>query len=451
MALTIEQCLHAEPLTSKQLQDKTGLSQTVVARQLRELGGRIIKVSNGRPPVYALTTNAFGADDNLLICMVDAYGHNTAVATLRPLAHGGFFVEERIGMPPLLLGEGKNGVYEDLPYFLYDLRPQGFLGRQIAAGLSKQSDDFPLNPERWNANHIGRYLVSNGDDLPGNLKFGQQAYNRVPRKLVATTPDDYPSLAESVLAGEIPGSSAGGEQPKFTTYCGVQSAHVIVKFSPKGDDPIARRWKDILITEHYASEALREVGFAAAAETQLIEREGRLFLESQRFDRSGKGGRLSMLSLQSIDAEFTGLGEDWVSVISALHQAKLVSAQHTIATTYLSLFGLLINNTDMHLGNLSLGIDGDVFRLLPVYDMCCMGFAPKAGEVLPFQLSLPSESRLKVPIEDINEVLELALSTAGIFGNSIAADTRISPEFKDFLTNGNPFNQITHLLEPYLK
>ncbi|MDQ7058008.1 MAG: type II toxin-antitoxin system HipA family toxin YjjJ [Ghiorsea sp.] len=451
MALTIEQCLHAQPLSSKQLQDKTGLSQTVVARQLRELGKRIIKVSNGRPPLYALTANAFGADDNLLICMVDAYGHNTAVATLRPLAHGGFFVEERIGMPSLLLGEGKNGIYEDLPYFLYDLRPQGFLGRQIATGLAKQSDDFPQNPERWNANHIGRYLVSNGDDLPGNLKFGQQAYHRVPRKIAATTPDDYPALADSVLAGEIPGSSAGGEQPKFTTYCGVQSAHVIVKFSPKGDDPIARRWKDILITEHHAAEALREVGVAAAAETQLIEKEGRLFLESQRFDRSGKGGRLSMLSLQSIDAEFVGLGEGWSHVASSLYKEGLISHQHANEVDYLSLFGLMINNTDMHLGNLSLGIDGDVFRLLPVYDMCSMGFAPKAGEATPFQFSLPSESQLNLSSLNINDTLEAALASAVIFWETIAADPRISPEFKSFLAKNNPLNQMIHLLEPYLK
>ncbi|MDQ6976667.1 MAG: HipA domain-containing protein, partial [Ghiorsea sp.] len=286
---------------------------------------------------------------------------------------------------------------------------------------------------------------------PGNLKFGQQAYHRVPRKIAATTPDDYPALANSVLAGEIPGSSAGGEQPKFTTYCGVQSAHVIVKFSPKGDDPIARRWKDILITEHHAAETLREAGIAAAAATQLIEKEGRLFLESQRFDRSGKDGRLSMLSLQSIGAEFVGFGEGWFPVISALYKANLISAQHVSETLYLSLFGLMINNTDMHLGNLSLGIDGDVFRLLPVYDMCSMGFAPKAGEATPFQFSLPSESQLKLSSLNINNTLKAALATAVIFWETIAADPRISPEFKSFLAKDNPLNQIKQALKSHLK
>jgi len=338
------------------------------------------------------------------------------------------YVQERVGLPSLLLGEAGNGVYEDLPYFLDDLRPQGFLGRQIASELSKQSDDFPPSPERWNAQHIGRYLISNGDDLPGNLKFGRQAYNRVRRKLVGVTSDDYPELAESVIAGDIPGSSAGGEQPKFTAYSSKQSAHVIVKFSPKGNDPVARRWKDILITEYHAAQTLLEVEFAAA-ETRLIEKGGRLFLESHRFDRSGQHGRMSMLSLQNIDAEFTGLGEGWVSVVLALHKKGLVSAQHVKEVNFLWLFGRFINNSDMHLGNLSFGIDGDVFRLLPTYDMCCMGFAPKAGEVPPFQFSLPDLENLHF----VGTYLPSSKELACIFWKKVALDTRISSEFKVFL------------------
>ncbi|MFO7885191.1 MAG: hypothetical protein R6U68_10240, partial [Desulfobacteraceae bacterium] len=54
-------------------------------------------------------------------------------------------------------------------------------------------------------------------------------------------------------------------------------------------------------------------------------------------------------------------------------------------TRELQYFGRLINNTDMHSGNLSLSMNGDKFHLLPVYDMCSMGFAPKSGEVLPFE------------------------------------------------------------------
>ncbi len=450
MRPTVEQCLHIEPLTSKQLQDKTRLSQTVVARRLRELGNRIIKVSNGRPPVYALTTHAFGADDNLLICMVDAYGHTTTIAILRPLAHGGFFVQAHsVDMSPLLLGEKGNGVYDDLPYFLYDLKPQGFLGRQIAIKLSKQSDMFPSNPAYWNANHIGRYLLSNGDDLPGNLIFGQQASLRLPRKLHETTPDDYPALAEDALAGEMTGSSAGGEQPKFTTYCGIQSAHVLVKFSPKGDDAIARRWKDILITEYIATQVLNHsqstLSRPKAAITQLFKKEGRFFLESQRFDRIGKQGRMSMLSMQSIDAEFAGLGEGWIPVAIALHQKGLINSQSVGEIALLWAFGHFIYNTDMHLGNLSFAIDGNTFRLLPIYDMCSMRFAPKVGEAPPYQLHTINSSGLLSALQALPHaewVIDEAYKLAQIFWRNVKNDKRISRELKSFLDKHHPLEGV---------
>lgn len=431
MGLSIADYLRRGPATSKEIQVETGFSQAAVSRQLKGLGNSVIRIPGERPPRYAMTRNAFGGDDRLPLYMVDAHGNNTSVAVLRPLAHGGFFVQARTGMPSVLLGEGKKGYYEDLPYFLDDLKPQGFLGRQIAVEIASQSDDFPSDLRDWNASHIGRYLVSNGDDLPGNFKFGQQAHLRVRRQPTPVTIESYSQLAESVMAGVIPGSSAGGEQPKFTAFCGDRSAHVIVKFSPSGEGEVAKRWKDILISEFHATEAIHSKNFPAA-ETKLIEMDGRLFLESQRFDRVGEYGRMPMISLLNVDAEFTGIGSNWPKVMTALHKQSLVSWQHLYDATYLWAFGRLINNTDMHLGNLSLGIDGNVFRLLPVYDMCSMGFAPKSGEVSPYMFNVPElDGSLEI---DLNSVKEMAHS----FWERVAGDPRISDEMKSFLEHGNP-------------
>lgn len=380
-----------------------------------------------------MTRNAFGGDDKLPLFMVDAYGNNTDVAHLRPLAHGGFFVEPLTGMPAILLGERGDGLYDDLPFFLDYLRPQGFLGRQIATELASRSEDFPNDPRNWSLDQVGRYLVSDGDDLPGNLIFGQQVYLRIRWKPIITTTEDYPALADSVMSGVIPGSSAGGEQPKFTAFNGYRSAHVIVKFSPQGDDAFARRWRDILITEFHAMSILRRNGLSAA-ETQLIEKGGRLFLESQRFDRVGMYGRLSMISLQSVDAEFTGLGNNWPQVMSVLHEKKRVSSQHLFDTERLWCFGRLINNTDMHLGNLSLAIEGNVFRILPVYDMCSMGFAPRSGELMPYSFTPPE---IKSVILDHHSLMEVK-RMAHKFWQKVAADKRISNEFRAFLERGNP-------------
>ena len=437
MPLSIRECLERGLATSKDLQEQTGLSQTAVARQLRLMGDSVIKLQVGRPPRYALTRDAFGGNDKLPLSMVDAHGNTVLAAYIRPLVHGGFFVEPVTGMPPLLLGECKTGLYDDLPYFLLDLSPQGFLGRQIAEEMASQDGDFPTDPRRWNTNHIGRYLVSNGDDLPGNFKFGEQALLRLRRKPLLTSVDDYPALADSVMSGVIPGSSAGGEQPKFTAFCADRFAHVIVKFSPKGDNDVARRWRDILITEYHATQAIHGDENFPASETRLIEIDGRLFLESQRFDRSGEYGRMSMISLQAIDAEFTGLGGSWPQVMNALLKKDLVSWQQVFDAEYLWLFGRLINNTDMHLGNLSLAIEGNVFRLLPIYDMCSMGFAPKSGgEVLPYAFVPPKIKGINIADDVIPGIKEMAHD----FWERVASDERISPELKDFLERGNPID-----------
>ena len=436
MPLTISNYLERGPATSKEIQAATGLSQSAVARQLRNLGDHIIKMQNGRSLRYAATCNAFGGNDKLPLSIVNAHGNTVLAAYLRPLIHGGFFVEAATGTPPLLLGVNKNGLYDDLPFFLFDLSPQGFLGRQIAEEMASQSDDFPTDPRRWNTNHIGRYLVSNGDNLPGNFKFGEQALLRVRRKPVITSDKDYPALADSVMSGVIPGSSAGGEQPKFTAFSGNSSSHVIVKFSPQGNNDVARRWRDILISEYHATKAIHGRNFPAA-ETRLIEMDSRLFLESRRFDRSGEYGRMSMISLQSIDAEFTGLGSSWPQVLDALLKKKLVSWQHVFDAEYLWCFGRLINNTDMHLGNLSLAIEGSMFRLLPLYDMCSMGFAPKSGgEVPPYSFVPPEPKRVNIKEDTFGSIKIMARD----FWERVASDERISDEFKNFLGHGNPID-----------
>lgn len=437
MALTINEYLARGPATSKDIQSATGLNQTAVSRQIRGMADTVVILPKTRPPKYSLTRNAFGGNNKLPLAMVDAHGNTVLAAFIRPLVPDGFLVEPATGMPAVLLGEDGTGLYKDLPYFLIDLGPQGFLGRQIATDLASQSADFPSDPRHWSTGHIGRYLISNGDDLPGNFKFGEQAYSRVRRRPVVTTEADYPALADSVMSGVIPGSSAGGEQPKFTAFCGNRSAHVIVKFSPQGNSDIARRWRDILITEFHATEALHHRDFPAA-ETRLLEIDGRLFLESQRFDRTGEFGRMPMLSLQVIDAEFTGIGSDWSRVAAALYQKELVSWEHVYDVACLWWFGRFINNSDMHLGNISFSMEGGVFRLLPVYDMCSMGFSPKSGEVLPYNFVPPEYTGTSLDPDSIKVVKRMARD----FWERVANDTRISDEFKVYLERGNPMDMV---------
>ena len=435
--IDVAQCLESDVLTSRQLQAATGLSQPAVSRQIRLMGDRVVKLPNGKNPKYALTRNAFGSDNKIPLFVVDAYGNNTVAAYIRPLLTRGYFVEICPGGSPLLLGVDGSGVFDDIPYYLHDLRPQGFVGRQIARELAERSSEFPTNPDRWNANHIGRYLLSNGEDLPGNFQFGETGLLRIRRAPIRYTRDDYLKLAEDVLAGELAGSSAGGEQPKFTVYSTERSAYVIVKFSPAGNDAVARRWRDVLITEYHATEALHAES-VPAAEVELVEIGDRLFLESMRFDRIGEYGRSSMISMQMVDAEFVGNGADWPIVMEELKDKKLINPQHYYDACVLWEFGYLINNVDMHLGNLSLGITGDVFSILPAYDMCSMGFAPVRGEVKPYSFK-PEAPCSRLNCLHWSEPTQSSVRDMAIdFWERVANDNRISDDFREFLANGNP-------------
>lgn len=434
MALSLTEFLEQGLATSKEIQAATRLSQAGVSRQLRRLGQRIVAVRSGRTPKYALTRNAFGSSDRLPLAMVDTSGDAVLVAHIRPLVTGGFYVEPCAEVSALLLGDRGDGIFDDLPYFLQDMGPQGFIGRQIAKEIHARFPEFPSDPKWWTTDHIGRFLVSNGDDLPGNFKFGEQALLRVRHDPVTIDDAEYPLLAENAMKGQVPGSSAGGEQPKFTAFSAKRASHVIVKFSPPGDTEISRRWRDILITEHHATEVLRGQGLPAA-KTRVLEAEGRLFLESQRFDRSGEHGRMSMISLASIDAEFVGSGSNWPRVMQALAQRKLITSEETQDAEFLWCFGKLIHNTDMHLGNLSLAMAGNVFKLLPAYDMCSMGFAPRSGgEVSPYAFMPQHPKRLVIDDKRYDSARLLAIE----FWNSVSMDASISEEFKEFLSKGNP-------------
>lgn len=425
----IKECLTNQIATNKQLQMASGLTDRQVLRELKKLGESVVKIPSGKSPRYALAVNAFGAGDSINLWEVDEHGKHSCIAVIRPLSAGGYFVEKRMGGSRLLLGESKDGLYDDLPYFLRDMAPQGYLGRKIAQEIATRDAAFPTNPELWSNHHIGQYLLSNNDDAMGNLKLGDSANLRLKHSFSRSTPKDYPELAEQVMSEVVPMSSAGGEQPKFTTFCTDRQAHVIVKFSPKGDDANAKRWRDVLISEHYANEVLN-TGATTAARSMLFEEGERLYLASIRFDRQGEHGRCSMLSLKSVDAEFVGLGENWVNCLTNLKDEGLLSEQGVLNGKYLWLFGKLINNTDMHLGNMSLSIHGDVFSLLPIYDMCSMGFSPKKnGEVLPFSYikpDLPDIGLAKWQLESVEKMAEQ-------YWHLILEDRRISDEFRAFL------------------
>jgi len=350
--------------------------------------------------------------------LYDPAGVPEQLAEISPLVHSRYAV--RAGRPQTwLTGLDGTGLFDDLPYFLDDLRPQGFLGRQIARQLGAP---WPADPRRWTATQVLTYLMEYGGDLPGDLVLGNRVLTTATRPPQETSVDNYPGLAEQVLSGPVPGSSAGGEQPKFTAFGA--AGHVLVKFSPHGRGPEAIRWRDILIAEHHAGQVLRGAGLDVA-DSRLYDLDGRMFLEVVRFDREGALGRHPMISLASIDAEFAGEGQDWIATLRQLVQTKLVDQADLQTASQAQLFGQWIGNTDMHLGNLSFRPEENGFRLLPLYDMAPMRWAPMRGE-------LPQDLVLTPPVRDPdNEEPWFRIGALAIeYWRRLADEERLSPTFR---------------------
>jgi hypothetical protein len=409
--------------SSVALQQRLGVSQPTVSRLIRRAGDQVARIGRGPATRYAATQPVFGTVPLIPLYGVSEAGVVAEIAGLRALAHGGYLLDTG-GEAPWLRGSGGRGLFTGLPYFLEDLRPSGFLGRQIARHLSRDGS-FPADPRGWTEEQVGLYLLRHGVDLPGHLVMGEAMAQRVNERepdVVGERETEYPRLAIRALGDDPPGSSAAGEQPKFAIHQR-DAGPVIVKFSPAGTSEEARRWQDLLRAEHHALTVLSEQG-VPVARTALFSFAGRVFLESQRFDRVGRKGRRAAFSLALVDAEFGGEGQGWMRVGTTLHREGLLGAQSLERLVRAETFGTWIGNSDMHLGNISVAPTTDGFELLPLYDMLPMAFAPVRGE-------LP-RPRLRPPLRTAGNASfwsEMG-AAAGEFWQRVAADGAVSRNFR---------------------
>lgn len=347
-------------MTARELQDQLGLSQPSVSRILAALGSRVLRVGARRSARYALRRDLGQlVGSQWPIYRIDQAGSATLWAQLSAL-HGGFFVDWSGTDPAWLEATSPDGLFSGLPFFLEELRPQGFLGRLTAQALA-QSGGYSPDPRLWSQDHVLTFLLNEGDDLPGDLVVGERMLERIQRRQleenrVTVARDDrvarYPELAESVARGDAPGSSAGGEQPKFPArvVTGDSVSPVLVKFTAPNSTPIGQRWADLLLAEWHALEVLRAEN-VSASRAEVVDAGGRRFLEIKRFDRVGSFGRRGVLSLTSVEAAMLDQSASaWIPASYGLEAAHLLNAETAAQLRRLASFGELIANNDMHLG-----------------------------------------------------------------------------------------------------
>jgi DNA-binding transcriptional ArsR family regulator len=401
----IRKRLSGGPLSARQLTENVGVSQPTISRALTELGDEVVRIGAARSIQYTLRDTTRGLPD-IPVYRVDAEGRIRQLGTLIPVRPEGFVMCQEDGVT--LHSDG-------LPWWLFDMRPQGYLGRAYAAchgvelGLPERLSD-------WTDAHALRALIGHGHDVVGNLLLGDVARARF---LAAPLPDpitdgqkaeEYARLALEAARGEIPGSSAGGEQPKFTAFAMTPDGprHVIVKFSELEEGPVSERWRDLLLGEHLALDTLREAGIPAA-KTRVFDHSGQRFLEVERFDRIGNLGRHALISLAALDAEFVGAGTSgWPIIARRLAADRQIRPEAANGADLLWAFGTLIGNSDMHSGNLSFVSEhGRPYNIAPAYDMTPMAFAPRSGGGLPDTIS-ESTIHASVPNETWRCAEELA-------------------------------------------
>ncbi|NTV10024.1 MAG: type II toxin-antitoxin system HipA family toxin YjjJ [Zoogloea sp.] len=426
--------LRRGPANASQLARELGVSGRTVLRLLQELDGQTWSAGVAGRTRHALLRALRGATDVLPLYAVSEEGKPSQVTELRLIEPAGCCCRlDAAGWP--VDDASRDGWWPGLPYVLYDMQPQGYLGRRFAR-VEHRSLEVPEDPRNWSDDDIVFVLSRRGADSAGNLIFGEAALRlwqedwMAPAEVLtdARLPQAYLSFAQESVAAGIAGSSAAGEFPKFLALRERASAatpHVIVKFSGIGE--ASQRWSDLLVCEHLALGHAAGLEGVAVACSRLIQAGGRCFMESERFDRVGRFGRRPVVSLSALDGHLLGLGgSDWRRHARMLAGMGMLGAEQVATVERLWWYGRLIANSDMHLGNLGFMPDGaGRLRLAPAYDMLPMAYAPLAGGEVP-----AVEWRFEPPLPDEAEVWRAACAAALSFWREAGRDARISAEFR---------------------
>jgi hypothetical protein len=414
-ATLIRTALAAGPVPAGALRTSLNISRPTLARTLAAMHGEIVTWGAARSTHYALR-DTFRALPDIPVYRVTGAGQIQAFGQLTAVRPDGFVVMQT---------DGTATHHQGLPWWASDMRPQGFLGRAYARQHAGALG-LPPDVRHWSDTDALRALLAHGGDAVGNLLLGDLARDRFvhapPASVVVQ--DAYPHLAAQALAMGDTWSSAGGEQPKFCAT--TTSGHVLVKFTAPDDNPIAARWRDLLLAEHLALETLATGGIKAAP-SRLVDLGPQRFLEVERFDRVGAHGRHALLSLACLDGEFVGkAAAPWPVVTMELARQAVITVQAHAGAALQYAFGTLIGNTDMHAGNLSfMGDQGMPYALSPAYDMLPMAFGPTAGGVVRDTVAAP---HLHPSVD--GDTWRAALLLAERYWTRLRNDTRFTAAFQ---------------------
>lgn len=425
------------PVSATELAASLGVDRTTIGRTLHDFGEELVTLGATRSTRYLLRRDVRNIGNRWPIYRIDESGRAREWAELEAFHDRAWRIHWADEAPAWAEHFTlDNGLWSGFPFFLQDIRPQGFLGRIIAQRLTRTLQ-VPEDPRVWDDEDTLTFLEADGEDLPGNLVVGDDCLRRA--LAIGADTSETPTIRDSdraetfavrarEIAQTLPGSSAGGEQPKFLTRLREQDGStrsVLVKFSPPMDQQTGQRWADLLTCEFHAHQVLAEAGLTNPG-ARLLDADGRRFLEVPRFDRQGPGGRRGVVSLEALATSILGrLPRDWTSAADELLRHEIIDSDTVATIRILQAFGELIGNSDMHLGNLAFFL-GDTLplALTPTYDMLPMLWAPgPQGEIVERRFA-PAP-----PIPSMEHPWREAATLAQTFWQQIATDDHLSPAF----------------------
>lgn len=405
------------PVSAPELRGQLGVSQATFSR-LTRADARVIQFGKARATRYALNRPIKGIA-TFPLWRVNEQGRAYKFGDVYPCwPQGSCLVKD---------AEGGWEWFDGLPWYLADLRPQGFLGRAWGRRFAQQyalPDDIRLWQESDVLYALSRFTGENfGGWLVGEENYQRWFASAEPEVIQEDEKQQkYEQLSQEALAGEIVGSSAGGEQPKFVC---IAPTPVLVKFTAPQITPVSERWCDLLFAEAIALGILAQEGIPAAEATALQGEKGQVFLQVARFDCVGIAGRRAIVSLEATQSEFISATSSWPLAVAKLVNAGVVAPETVAHIERIWAFGRLIGNSDMHVGNLSFYYSRLPLELAPVYDMLPMALAPTGQGVIRQE---PCELRFDAGLS--RQAWEFALPLAYRFWESLQADVRISAGFR---------------------
>jgi hypothetical protein len=423
------------PLAAPDAAARLNVTPMTINNRAKAAGSQMLILGRGKNTRYALPNAALTGQSQWPLYWVAADGD------IREFATVSYALPNVLHVYGHAISSLTNG---EFPWFLTPLALRGYLGRAARPRLGAVAQPWDTHPEQWPFAQQIFAAQSGALEHAGAVLWGDESVGAWQNSIKQTPHFDdpttllkiYDELAKSTTIGPIAGSSADGEQPKFSTRVVDASGtvrEVLVKFSPQRNTPFGDRWHDLLFAEAIASNVLRDFGFDVPA-TRVLSSPNRTYLESARIDRAGAIGRRHLLPLKAVHSTFThGSQRHWADTVYKLAAQKRI-AQTAIATTQtLFAFGNLIGNTDMHFGNLGVIAESPEqiakgrFDLAPCYDMLPMRFKPEAHNDFGYT---PFEAELSAALP--HAIASLARVMAGEFWQCVAEETRVSESWRQF-------------------